>query len=191
MWRNNVFRARVTRRFAKPHFENPRLPSTCLHSVPIVQNFACIIVYCKYFSSFCFLISNCHFHIHLHMLFCKKSAKQKMACRACAEEARASGGVGSRVALNFGKNEEQLPQPTVGPMLADCRLPPFTKIFCQQSADCWPTVVYHLLRKSSANSRPTVGRLSFTTFYENLLPTVGRLLAVCRLTVGRLLAACW
>ena len=25
-------------------------------------------------------------------------------------------------------------------MSADCRLPPFTKIFCQQSADCRPTV---------------------------------------------------
>ena len=61
----------VTRVFAKPHFENPRLPSTCLRSVPIVQNFACIIVYCKYFSFFCFLISNCHFHIHLYILFCK------------------------------------------------------------------------------------------------------------------------
>ena len=28
-----------------------------------------------------------------------------MACRACAEEARASGGVGSRVALDFEKLE--------------------------------------------------------------------------------------
>ena len=28
------------------------------------------------------------------------------------------------------------------------------------SADCWPTVVYHLLRKSSASSRLTVGRMS-------------------------------
>ena len=35
-----------------------------------------------------------------------------------------------------GKNEEQLPKK----LLADCRLPPFTKIFCQQSADCWPFV---------------------------------------------------
>ena len=30
----------------------------------------------------------------------------------------------------------------------------------QQSADSWPTVVYCLLRKSSANSRPTVGSMS-------------------------------
>ena len=30
---------------------------------------------------------------------------QKMACQACAEEARASGGVGSRVALDFEKLE--------------------------------------------------------------------------------------
>ena len=30
--------------------------------------------------------------------------------------------------------------PTVGWQLADCRLPPFAKIFCQQSADCWPFV---------------------------------------------------
>ena len=62
----------------------------------------------------------------------------------------------------FGKNEEQLPQktvgrlladsrltvgrqstdsrPTVGRLSADCRLPPSTKIFCRQSADCWPHV---------------------------------------------------
>ena len=74
-----------------------------------------------------------------------------------------------------GKNEEQLPQPTVGRLsansrptvgqqpadswptvgrlLANCRLPPFTKIFCQKSADCWQHV--------------------------------GNLLAKCRLTVGR------
>ena len=31
-------------------------------------------------------------------------------------------------------------RPTVGQLSADCRLPPFTKIFCQQSADCWPHV---------------------------------------------------
>ena len=42
--------------------------------------------------------------------------------------------------LEVGKNEEQLPQPTVGRLSADCRLPPFTKIFCQQSADCWQHV---------------------------------------------------
>ena len=29
--------------FVKLHFENPRLPSTCLRPVPIIQNFACII----------------------------------------------------------------------------------------------------------------------------------------------------
>ena len=37
----------------------------------------------------------------------------------------------------------------------------------------------------------TVGRLSFTAFYENLLPTVGRLLAVCRPTVGSMSVICW
>ena len=31
-------------------------------------------------------------------------------------------------------------RPTVGQLLTDCRLPPFTQIFCQQSADCWPFV---------------------------------------------------
>ena len=44
--------------------------------------------------------------------------------------------------------------------------------------------------QQSANSRPTVGRLSFTTFYENLLPTVGRLSADCWQHVGNLLAKC-
>ena len=64
----------------------------------------------------------------------------------------------------MGKNEEQLPQPTVGRLLADCHLPPFTKIFCQQSADCWPFV----------------GRLSADCWQH-----VGNLLAKCRPTVGR------
>ena len=54
------------------------------------------------------------------------------------------------------------------------------------SADCWPTVGQRL-----ANSWPTAGRLSFTSFYENLLPTVGRLLAVCRATVGSMSVICW
>ena len=45
----------------------------------------------------------------------------------------------------------------------------------QQSAYNWPTVIYCLLRKSSANSRPTVGRLS-----ADCWPFVGRLLAACR-----------
>ena len=40
----------------------------------------------------------------------------------------------------IGKSEEQLPQKTVGRQLADCHLPLFTKIFCQQSADCWQHV---------------------------------------------------
>ena len=52
----------------------------------------------------------------------------------------------------FGKNEEQLPQKTVGRLLANSR----------------PTVGQRL-----ANSRTTVGQLSFTAFYENLLPAVG------------------
>ena len=41
---------------------------------------------------------------------------------------------------SYGKSEEQLPQKTVGQLAPDCRLPPFTKIFCQQLADCWPHV---------------------------------------------------
>ena len=87
--------------------------------------------------------------------------------------------------IHKGKNEEQLPQPTVGrlsansrptvgwllancwptvdQLSADCHLPPFTKIFCQQLADCWPFV----------------GRLS-----SNCWQHVGNLLVNCRLTVG-------
>ena len=52
----------------------------------------------------------------------------------------------------------------------------------QLSADCWPTVVYHLLRKSSANSQPTVGRLS-----ADCRPTVGSMSVICWPSVGRLL----
>ena len=45
----------------------------------------------------------------------------------------------------LGKSEEQLPQKTVGRLLVNSRptvfrLQPFMKIFCQQSADCRPTV---------------------------------------------------
>ena len=60
----------------------------------------------------------------------------------------------------LGKNEEQLPQKTVGRLLADSRT----------------TVVYRLLRKSSAGSRLTVGRLS-----ADCWSPVGNLLAKCRL----------
>ena len=42
-----------------------------------------------------------------------------------------------------------------------------------------PTVVYRLLRKSSANSRPTVGHLS-----ADCLLTVGSMLVICRPSVG-------
>ena len=49
--------------------------------------------------------------------------------------------------------------------------------------NCRPTVGQLL-----ADSRPTVGRLSFTAFYENLLPTVGRLSADCWQHVSNLLA---
>ena len=59
----------------------------------------------------------------------------------------------------MGKSEEQLPQKTVGQLLADSRL----------------TVVYRLLRKYSANSRPNVGRM----------------LAVCRPTVDSMSVICW
>ena len=51
-------------------------------------------------------------------------------------------------------------RPTVGRLSADCRSPPSTKIFCRQSADCWPFV----------------GRLS-----ADCWPHVGNLLAKCRL----------
>ena len=47
----------------------------------------------------------------------------------------------------------------------------------RQSANCWPTVVYRLLRKSSATSRPTVNRLSADCWQHvgNLIcwPSVG------------------
>ena len=72
--------------------------------------------------------------------------------------------------LEVGKNEEQLPQPTVGRLSANGR-----PTVGQQPADSWPTV----------------DRLSFTAFYENLLPTVGQLLAVCRPTVGSMSVICW
>ena len=70
----------------------------------------------------------------------------------------------------YGKNEEQLPQKTVGRLLANSRT-----TVDRQSDDSRPTVVYHLLRKSSAGSRPTVGRLS-----ADCWPHVGNLLAKCR-----------
>lgn len=63
----------------------------------------------------------------------------------------------------MGKNEEQLPQKTVGRLLGPT--------VGQQSDDSGLTVGQLL-----ADSRPTVGRLSFTAFYENLLPAVGRLI---------------
>lgn len=60
--------------------------------------------------------------------------------------------------FNFGKFEVTpflIPKkcrPRVGQLLADCRLPPFTKIFCQQSADCWQHV-----GSMSVNCWPSVG----------------------------------
>ena len=62
-------------------------------------------------------------------------------------------------------------RPTIGRQLDDSRT-----TVGRQSANCWPTVVYRLLRKSSASSRPTVGRLSAAC-----RPHVGNLLAKCRL----------
>ena len=47
-----------------------------------------------------------------------------------------------------GKNEEQLPKK----LLADCRLPPFTKIFCQQLADRWQKIFVKGGKRQSANS---------------------------------------
>ena len=89
----------------------------------------------------------------------------------------------SRSDCILGKNEEQLPQPTVGRLSANSR-----PTVGRQSADSWllancrPTVVYLLLRKSSANSRPTVGRLS-----ADCRPTVGSMSVICWPSVGRLL----
>ena len=71
----------------------------------------------------------------------------------------------------IGKNEEQLPQKTVGRLLANSW--PTVR---RQLTDSRPTVVYRLLRKSSAGSRPTVGRLS-----ADCWPHVSNLLAKCRL----------
>ena len=91
----------------------------------------------------------------------------------------------------LGKNEEQLPQPTVGRLLTNSR-----PTVGQQSANCWSTASRQLadsrptVGQLSANCRPTVGRLSFTAFYENLLPTVGRLSADCWQHVGNFLAKC-
>ena len=45
--------------------------------------------------------------------------------------------------------------------------------------NCRPTVVYRLLRKSSANSQPTVGRLS-----ADCRPTVGSMSVICWPSVG-------
>ena len=92
----------------------------------------------------------------------------------------------SKSQSGFGKNEEQLPQKTVGRLLANSR-PTVGQQSDRQSddsrptvgqllADCRPTVVHRLLRKSSAGSRPTVGRLS-----ADCWPHVGNLLAKCRL----------
>ena len=59
----------------------------------------------------------------------------------------------------------------------------------QQSANCRSTVVYRLLRKSSAKSRPTVGRLSADSWQHvgnvNCWYTAGRQLADSIPTVGR------
>ena len=62
-------------------------------------------------------------------------------------------------------------------LLADC-----WPTVGRQSTDSRPTVVYRLLRKSSAGSRPTVGRLSADCRPTvGRLPHVGNLLAKCRL----------
>ena len=61
-------------------------------------------------------------------------------------------------AKKLGKSEEQLPQKTVGRLLVNSR----------------PTVVYRLLRKSSANNWPFVSRLSADCWQH-----VGNLLAKC------------
>ena len=59
----------------------------------------------------------------------------------------------------------------VGQLSADCHLLPFTKIFCQQSADCGPFV-----GRLSADCWPFVGRLSADCWQH-----IGNLLAKCRL----------
>ena len=53
------------------------------------------------------------------------------------------------------KEWEKMKNSSPNQQSADCRLPPFTKIFCQQSADCWQHVGNLL-----AKCRPTVGRQS-------------------------------
>ena len=35
---------------------------------------------------------------------------------------------------------EKVKNSSLKKLSVDCRLPPFTKIFCQQSANCWPFV---------------------------------------------------
>ena len=77
----------------------------------------------------------------------------------------------------MGKSEEQLPQKTVGRLLANSR-----PAVGQQLADSWTTV-----GRQSTDSRPTVGRLSFTAFSPSSRPTVGRLSAHCWPHVGNLL----
>ena len=57
---------------------------------------------------------------------------------------------------------------TVGQLLADCRLPPSTKIFCRQSADCWPHVG-NLLAKC---------RLGTLVKYQKSLSSQGRTLHI-------------
>ena len=70
-------------------------------------------------------------------------------------------------------------RPTVGRLSADCRLPPSTKIFCRQSADCWPFV-----DGLSADCWPHVGnllvkcRLRTLVEYQKSLSSWGRTLHI-------------
>ena len=70
--------------------------------------------------------------------------------------------------------------PTCGQQLADSR-----PTNGQQSANCRQKIFVEGGKRQSADSRPTVGRLSV-----DCCPTVGRLSSNCWPTVGRLLADC-
>ena len=70
--------------------------------------------------------------------------------------------------------------PTCGQQLADSR-----PTNGQQSADCRQKIFVEGGKRQSADSRPTVGRLSV-----DCRPTVGRLSSDCWPTAGRLLADC-
>ena len=80
----------------------------------------------------------------------------------------------------FGKNEEQLPQETVGRLLVNSR-----PTVGQQLANRRPTV-----SRQSANSWPTVGRLSADRHLPPFMKIFSQQSAVCRPTVGSMKVIC-